>query len=88
MFFRVQLQCHYCFSQCTIHFSFCIECADVCPFLYEPKCGSNGETYSNQCWLTKAACEQGIEITMVFDGRCEDRPAPGRFTLFAICTVH
>ncbi|KAG7387098.1 hypothetical protein PHYPSEUDO_014752 [Phytophthora pseudosyringae] len=45
-------------------------CADVCPAIYKPVCGSDGKTYANDCTLDVAACESGGNITQVSDGQC------------------
>ena len=40
-------------------------CSSVCPLMFKPVCGSNGETYSNYCLLVYAACinpEQNIRV--------------------------
>ncbi|CAH1794117.1 unnamed protein product [Owenia fusiformis] len=45
----------------------------VCSQQYEPVCGSDGRTYSNQCTLEVAQCEAkrvGSELTKIGDGEC------------------
>lgn len=64
----------------------CAPCARVtnaaalCPFHqcnndYVPVCGSNGDTYQNECYLKQAACKQQSEILLVSEGSC----ATGRY---------
>ncbi|RLN93248.1 hypothetical protein BBJ28_00017017 [Nothophytophthora sp. Chile5] len=45
-------------------------CSDACPEIYSPVCGSNGVTYSNECFLGIAQCTSQSEITQVSDGEC------------------
>ncbi|CAL4141572.1 unnamed protein product, partial [Meganyctiphanes norvegica] len=47
------------------------ECDDNCPENYDPVCGSNGNTYSNQCWLSIASCENPDDnIVFLYKGEC------------------
>ncbi|XP_016963466.1 serine protease inhibitor Kazal-type 1 [Drosophila biarmipes] len=41
-----------------------------CPRNYDPVCGSDSVTYSNQCDLNCAAKNQGRAITVVKAGKC------------------
>ncbi|XP_066948313.1 four-domain proteases inhibitor-like isoform X2 [Macrobrachium rosenbergii] len=44
-------------------------CPQICPFIYDPVCGSNGQSYGNDCELGVAACEDPT-ITKVSNGEC------------------
>uniref|UniRef100_A0A8B9N9G0 Kazal-like domain-containing protein n=1 Tax=Accipiter nisus TaxID=211598 RepID=A0A8B9N9G0_9AVES len=41
-----------------------------CHTNYIPVCGSNGDTYQNECFLRRAACKHQKEITVVSRGPC------------------
>lgn len=45
-------------------------CQFQCHTNYIPVCGSNGDTYQNECYLRRAACKQQRDITMVTRGPC------------------
>ncbi|KAJ8776239.1 hypothetical protein J1605_015714 [Eschrichtius robustus] len=45
-------------------------CAPQCNSDYVPVCGSNGESYQNECYLRQAACKQQSEILVVSEGSC------------------
>uniref|UniRef100_H3A8A5 Transmembrane protein with EGF like and two follistatin like domains 1 n=1 Tax=Latimeria chalumnae TaxID=7897 RepID=H3A8A5_LATCH len=41
-----------------------------CPKSFVPVCGSNGDTYQNECILKKTACKYQKEITVLAEGPC------------------
>ncbi|KAJ3096960.1 hypothetical protein HDU97_005407 [Phlyctochytrium planicorne] len=72
-------------------------CPDVCPdlFVADPVCGSNGQTYTSDCHLRKAACGDK-SIKMVSRGECAavktvtiecpaPNPCPAYFVDASIC---
>ncbi|KAL3667254.1 hypothetical protein V7S43_007487 [Phytophthora oleae] len=46
------------------------DCSYACTDVYEPVCGSDGVTYSNECYLNLANCEAQEQITQVSGGKC------------------
>ncbi|KAG9510152.1 Agrin [Fragariocoptes setiger] len=54
------------------------ECPQImCLANYQPVCGSDGKTYSNECYLTAAACNTQSGVRKVYDGACEETPNEG-----------
>ncbi|DBA05114.1 TPA: hypothetical protein N0F65_000802 [Lagenidium giganteum] len=48
----------------------------MCTQDWEPVCGSNGITYSNNCSLSVAQC-QGVDVVWVFGDECDAMTTPG-----------
>jgi len=46
-------------------------CPEVCPSNYDPVCGVDGYTYSNECQLEVASCNSPIPISIVSQGECD-----------------
>jgi coxsackievirus/adenovirus receptor len=45
-------------------------CPSACIALYDPICGSDGNTYSNSCELAVYNCQFKKNVKKVGDGRC------------------
>ncbi|KAF6038280.1 hypothetical protein EB796_003414 [Bugula neritina] len=50
------------------------DCNSVCAAVYDPVCGSDDKTYSNQCALKGATCEDS-SVTLAYKGACRKQPA-------------
>lgn len=51
-------------------------CLPQCPKNYIPVCGSNGDTYQNECYLRQAACTQQRPISLATEGPCYPGESP------------
>merc|ERR1711981_1064136 len=48
-----------------------VGCPDICPLNHDPVCGSDGETYANDCALTVWKCNHGpSDLKIVHVGKC------------------
>ncbi|GFW86533.1 hypothetical protein TNCV_4333171 [Trichonephila clavipes] len=48
------------------------QCQPSCEYVMKPVCGSNGQTYSNECELQRNACLMKRHVTVVYKGACGD----------------
>merc|ERR1712228_480062 len=46
------------------------DCPEICPSDYSPVCGTDGQTYSNDCEMDMVACELGSHIYVDHEGEC------------------
>ena len=47
------------------------DCIERCREPPKPLCGSDGETYKNECEMHRAACVSGKVIRKIADGTCK-----------------
>ncbi|XP_068092800.1 tomoregulin-1 isoform X2 [Hyperolius riggenbachi] len=52
-------------------------CQFECGTNYVPVCGSNGDTYQNECFLRRSACRQQKHLTVELQGPCNTDFASG-----------
>ncbi|NWS15934.1 ICHY inhibitor, partial [Pachyramphus minor] len=64
-------------EMCAVVSPFKPVCADMvdlqaCPLLYLPICGTDGNTYANECQLCVEQMKTRQDIRILKDGECQD----------------
>lgn len=48
------------------------KCSEFCSDDFTPVCGSDGRTYTNECYLRRQACKTMPDLRIVFHGLCDE----------------
>lgn len=52
-------------------------CSEFCSEDFIPVCGSDGRTYTNECYLRRQACRMIPGLRIVFRGQCDQGNVQG-----------
>ncbi|KAK6618681.1 hypothetical protein RUM43_013072 [Polyplax serrata] len=47
-------------------------CQKICPSIYDPVCGTDDKSYSNECFLEMENCRSRLYVTKKYHGKCGD----------------
>jgi hypothetical protein len=70
-----------CVLDATSGISHMCACNSICRQYYDPVCGSDGQTYNNECLMNVSRCSTNRAITVVSRGKCSG----GNFIVVRLC---
>jgi agrin len=63
------------------------ECIEACTLELDPRCGSDGQTYSNGCLMAQKTCKSNGAITEAHKGACVTSPPTSALCAATLCPV-
>jgi Kazal-type serine protease inhibitor domain len=57
-------------------------CNRICPYEYDPVCGTDKKTYSNECFLQLENCRSRSLVTKKHHGKCGEAVAEAKAYLY------